>query len=84
MPVVFLPPALLTPVGRLVDLVQPAWPWHIPAEHGAVATVAAAVRVDPASSTLDLKPRPFADTVADTVRWLAETGAVTERQAGRR
>lgn len=84
LPAVFLPPAMMTPVGRLVDLVQPAWPWHIPAEYGAIATVGAAVRVDPAASTLDLKPRPFADTVADTVRWLADTGAVTERQAGRR
>ncbi|WP_367138239.1 SDR family NAD(P)-dependent oxidoreductase [Saccharothrix sp. HUAS TT1] len=83
LPAVFLPAAMMTPVGRFVDLVQPAWPWHIPAEYGAIATVGAAVRVDPAASTLDLKPRPFTDTVADTVRWLADTGAVTERQAGR-
>ncbi|MFI9008103.1 SDR family NAD(P)-dependent oxidoreductase [Actinosynnema sp. NPDC053489] len=84
LPAVFLPAAVMTPVGRFVDLVQPAWPWHLPAEHEAIATVGAAVRVDPAASTLDLKPRPFADTVTDTVRWLADTGAVTERQAGRR
>ncbi|MEU4448029.1 SDR family NAD(P)-dependent oxidoreductase [Actinosynnema sp. NPDC050801] len=84
LPAVFLPPAMMTPVGRFVDLVQPVWPWHIPAEYGAIATVGAAVRVDPAASTLDLKPRPFTDTVADTVRWLADTGALTERQAGRR
>ncbi|GAB3007598.1 SDR family NAD(P)-dependent oxidoreductase [Saccharothrix stipae] len=84
LPAVFLPPAMMTPVGRFVDLVQPAWPWHIPAEYGAIATVGAAVRVDPAASTLDLKPRPFTDTVTDTVRWLADTGALTERQAGRR
>ncbi|MFE2756893.1 SDR family NAD(P)-dependent oxidoreductase [Actinosynnema sp. NPDC059335] len=84
LPAVFLPPALMTPVGRFVDLVQPAWPWHLPAEYGAIATVGAAVRVDPAASTLDLKPRPFADTVTDTVRWLVDTGALTERQAGRR
>jgi dihydroflavonol-4-reductase len=84
LPAVFLPPAMMTPVGRFVDLVQPAWPWHIPAEYGAIATVGAAVRVDPAASTLGLKPRPFADTVADTARWLADTGALTPRQAGRR
>ncbi|MEU4744762.1 SDR family NAD(P)-dependent oxidoreductase [Actinosynnema sp. NPDC023658] len=84
LPAVFLPPAMMTPVGRFADLVQPVWPWHIPAEHEAIATVAAAVRVDPAASTLDLKPRPFVDTVTDTVRWLADSGAVTERQAGRR
>ncbi|QQQ74284.1 SDR family NAD(P)-dependent oxidoreductase [Saccharothrix sp. 6-C] len=84
LPAVFLPAAMMTPVGRLVDLVQPFWPWHIPAEYGAIATVGAAVRVDPAASTFDLKPRPFADTVTDAVRWLADTGAVTDRQAGRR
>ncbi|WP_447007455.1 SDR family NAD(P)-dependent oxidoreductase [Saccharothrix isguenensis] len=84
LPAVFLPPAMMTPVGRLVDLVQPAWPWHIPAEHGAIATVGAAVRVDPAASTLDLKPRPFTDTVAETARWLADTGALSSRQAGLR
>ncbi|MGM1062893.1 SDR family NAD(P)-dependent oxidoreductase [Saccharothrix sp. Mg75] len=84
LPAVFLPAALMAPVGRLTDLVQPLWPWHVPAEHEAIATVGAAVRVDPAASTLGLAPRPFADTVADTVRWLAETGAVTPRQAGER
>jgi dihydroflavonol-4-reductase len=84
LPAVFLPAALMTPVGRFVDAVQPLWPWHLPAEHEAIATVGAAVRVDPAASTLDLKPRPFADTVTDAVRWLADTGAVTDRQAGRR
>jgi dihydroflavonol-4-reductase len=84
LPAVFLPPVTMTPVGRFVDAVQPLWPWHIPAEHEAIATVGAAVRVDPAASTLDLKPRPFADTVTDAVRWLADTGAVTDRQAGRR
>ncbi|CCH31221.1 SDR family NAD(P)-dependent oxidoreductase [Actinosynnema sp. NPDC047251] len=82
LPAVFLPAAAMLPVGRLADLVQPWWPWHIPAEHGAIATVGAATRVDPAASTLGLAPRPFANTVADTVRWLAQTGVVTPRQAG--
>ncbi|QFZ20714.1 SDR family NAD(P)-dependent oxidoreductase [Saccharothrix syringae] len=84
LPAVFPPAALMGPVGRLTDLVQPVWPWHIPAEHEAIATVGAAVRVDPAASTLGLKPRPFADTVADTVRWLVDTGAVTPRRTGGR
>ncbi|MFD7659223.1 SDR family NAD(P)-dependent oxidoreductase [Actinosynnema sp. NPDC059797] len=80
LPAVFLPAGLMGPVGRFTDLVQPVWPWHVPAEHEAIATVGAAVRVDPAASTLDLKPRPFADTVADTVRWLVDTGAVSPRR----
>jgi nucleoside-diphosphate-sugar epimerase len=84
LPAVFLPAAAMSPVGRFVDLVQPLWPWHIPAAYGAIATVGAATRVDPAAGTMDLKPRPFADTVADTVRWLAETGSLSARQVGRR
>lgn len=84
LPALFLPAVTMAPVGKFVDLVQPLWPWHIPAEHGAIATVGAATRVDPAASTLELKPRPFADTVADTVRWLAASGLLTARQVGRR
>ncbi|XVV07303.1 SDR family NAD(P)-dependent oxidoreductase [Actinosynnema sp. CA-248983] len=83
LPAVFLPAAAMAPVGKLVDLVQPLWPWHIPAEYGAIATVGAATRVDAAASTLDLKPRPFADTVADAVRWLGAAGLLTARQVGR-
>ncbi|MEU4805564.1 SDR family NAD(P)-dependent oxidoreductase [Actinosynnema sp. NPDC023587] len=82
LPALFPPAGAMSPVGRLADLVQPRWPWHIPAEHGAIVTAGAATRVDPAASTLGLVPRPFADTVADTVRWLAGTGVVTPRQAG--
>ncbi|RKT55194.1 SDR family NAD(P)-dependent oxidoreductase [Saccharothrix australiensis] len=80
LPAMFLPATLLAPFGRLVDLVQPLWPWHIPAEYGAIATVGAAVRVDPTASTLNLKPRPFTDTVTDTVRWLTETNAIPHRK----
>ncbi|MEJ2856064.1 MULTISPECIES: SDR family NAD(P)-dependent oxidoreductase [unclassified Saccharothrix] len=84
LPAVFLPAVTMVPVGKLVDLVQPLWPWHIPAEYGAIATVGAATRVDASAGTLDFKPRPFADTVADTVRWLGASGLLTARQAGRR
>ncbi|GAA2678286.1 MULTISPECIES: NAD-dependent epimerase/dehydratase family protein [Actinosynnema] len=74
LPAVFLPGALVAPVGRLVDLLQPVWPWHIPAAHGAIATAAASVSVAPTASTLGLRPRPFAETVADTLDWLVTTG----------
>ncbi|ATE55355.1 NAD-dependent epimerase/dehydratase family protein [Actinosynnema pretiosum] len=79
LPAVFLPAALVTPVGRLVDLLQPVWPWHIPAAHGAITTAAASVSVAPAASTLGLAPRPFADTVADTLDWLVDTGRLHPR-----
>ncbi len=32
---------------------------------------------------LGLQPRPLDETVADTIRWLAEVGYVSQRQAGR-
>ncbi|MEV0678663.1 SDR family NAD(P)-dependent oxidoreductase [Actinosynnema sp. NPDC050436] len=82
LPALFPPAAALVPVGRLVDLVQPWWPWHIPAEHGAIATAGAATRVDPSASTAALPPRPFRDTVTDTVRWMADTGVLPPQRAG--
>jgi hypothetical protein len=32
---------------------------------------------------LQFEPRPIQETFADTVQWLAETGHLTPRQAGR-
>lgn len=84
LPAVFLPARTMLPVGRLTDLLQRAWPWHIPAEYGAVYICACATRVDTsAHATHALRPRPLAETVADTVRWLHAAGYVSPRQAGR-
>jgi nucleoside-diphosphate-sugar epimerase len=82
LPALFLPARAMLPVGALVALVQRGWPWHIPAEYGAVYTCACAAPVDPAASTCGLVPRPVAETMADTVRWLHGQGYLTDRQAG--
>ncbi|RKT19446.1 nucleoside-diphosphate-sugar epimerase [Streptomyces sp. 1114.5] len=82
LPAAFLPARAMLPVGALVSLVQRGWPWHIPAEFGAVYTCAWAAPVDPAASTGGLTPRPTAETMADTVRWLHRQGRLTDRQAG--
>jgi nucleoside-diphosphate-sugar epimerase len=81
LPAAFLPAAAMLPVGRAVDLLQRVWPWHIPAEYGAVYTCACATRVAEHARRPSL--RPLAETVADTVGWLVDSGQLSARQAGR-
>jgi dihydroflavonol-4-reductase len=83
LPAVFLPARLMLPVGRLADLAQRFWPWHIPAEYGAIYTCACATRPAEGVDTLGIEPRPVAETVGDTVQWLRESGCLSARQAGR-
>ncbi|GII88175.1 NAD-dependent epimerase [Sphaerisporangium siamense] len=82
LPAVFLPAAAMLPAGALAGLLQRVWPWHIPAEYGAIYTCACATRVAGHASTYGIAPRPVAETAADTVRWLHETGRLTAGQAG--
>ncbi|KJK58378.1 NAD-dependent epimerase/dehydratase family protein [Saccharothrix sp. ST-888] len=82
LPAVFLPARAVLPVGRLAGLLQPHWPWHIPAEYGAVYTCAYATEVHAAAGTAALPARSVADTMADTVRWLHRNGRLSDRQAG--
>ncbi|GAA1272725.1 SDR family NAD(P)-dependent oxidoreductase [Sphaerisporangium rubeum] len=82
LPAVHLPARAMFPVGRLADLAQRVWPWHIPAEYGALYTCACATRVATHADTRGLAPRPFTRTVTDTVRWLRDAGHLTGRQAG--
>ncbi|GAA2597198.1 NAD-dependent epimerase/dehydratase family protein [Actinomadura fulvescens] len=77
LPTVFLPARAMLPAGALVSVVQRVWPWHIPAEYGAVYTCAADLRGDRGAGS-----RPAAETFADTVRWLHQHGHLSARQAG--
>ncbi|MFJ7219513.1 SDR family NAD(P)-dependent oxidoreductase [Amycolatopsis sp. NPDC098790] len=79
LPALFFPPRAMVPVGRLADLLQRCWPWHIPAEYGAIYVCAVAAPVTPGASP---PARPLRETITDTVRWLREAGQLTERQAG--
>jgi dihydroflavonol-4-reductase len=83
LPAVFLPAMAMVPIGRLAGLVQRIWPWHIPAEHGAIYTCACATRVAAGQSTGGTGARPVASSLRDTVRWLRDSGLLTARQAGR-
>jgi nucleoside-diphosphate-sugar epimerase len=82
LPAVFMPGRAMLPVGRLADLLQRVWPWHIPAEHGAVYTCVHATPVAEHESTLGIEPRPVQETMADTVRWLQASGQLSPRRAG--
>jgi hypothetical protein len=82
LPAVFMPGAAMLPVGRLADQMQRVWPWHIPAEYGAVYTCVCATRVAPDAPTHGIGARPVTETMADTVRWLHESGQLSQRQAG--
>jgi dihydroflavonol-4-reductase len=77
LPAVFLPAWSMRPVGVVASALQRVWPWHIPAEHGAIYTCAQAAKVaEPAL----VEPRPVAETMRDTVRWLWRTGRLTQQQ----
>jgi nucleoside-diphosphate-sugar epimerase len=82
LPSVFLPARAMLPVGRLADLAQRVWPWHIPAEYGAIYTCACATAVDEGADTLGVPARPAAQTMGDAVRWLREEGHLSAGQAG--
>lgn len=82
LPAVHLPARAMLPVGVLAGWLQRVWPWHVPAEYGAVYTCACAVRVAPDAPTAGLAPRPASATVADTVAWLHHAGHLTARAAG--
>ncbi|HEX3588109.1 MAG TPA: SDR family NAD(P)-dependent oxidoreductase [Pseudonocardiaceae bacterium] len=82
LPAVRLPARAMLPVGRLADTLQWIWPWHIPAEYGAIYTCACAGRVAEGADTRGVVARPVADTMRDSIDWLREHGHLSARQAG--
>jgi nucleoside-diphosphate-sugar epimerase len=83
LPVLRLPAVSLLPVGALAGLLQRVWPWHIPAEYGAIYTCAHATPVSESAPTGGVPARPVAETIADTVDWLHQANRVSGRAAGR-
>jgi dihydroflavonol-4-reductase len=81
LPAVFLPARTMLPVGLFAGALQRLWPWHIPAEYGAVYVCAKAVRIG-VGAGLGIEPRPVRETLGDSVRWLHEQGHLSARQAG--
>jgi nucleoside-diphosphate-sugar epimerase len=82
LPAVFLPPALLAPVGRLGGLLQRVWPWHVPAEYGAIHVCAVATPVEGGAPDAGVPARAPLATVRDAAAWLHGAGLLTDWQAG--
>jgi nucleoside-diphosphate-sugar epimerase len=82
LPTIYLPARAMLPAGLLTGLVQRVWPWHIPAEYGAIYTCARATRIAERAGTNGIAARPVAETFADTVRWLHGHGHLPARSAG--
>ncbi|WP_103352625.1 NAD-dependent epimerase/dehydratase family protein [Amycolatopsis sp. CA-128772] len=77
LPAVYLPARAMLPLGVLTGWLQRAWPWHIPAEYGAMYTCACAARVADGPGG-----REMSETLADTIRWLHGEGLLAARAAG--
>jgi dihydroflavonol-4-reductase len=76
---------MLLPVGRAVGVLQHAVPFHIPAELEAIYVCWCAARCDDTRTRRELgvEPRDLQVTLTSAVRWLAEQGHLSRRQAGK-
>jgi nucleoside-diphosphate-sugar epimerase len=79
-----IPAELAVASGFAADLVQRLVPVRIPVNLGGSYAAWCAARSDDsrAAAELGFSPRPLAETVVDTVRWIAKLGRITPRQAG--
>jgi dihydroflavonol-4-reductase len=82
LPAIRLPARAMLPVGVLAGLVQRVWPWHVPAEYGAIYTCACATSVSELAPVGGVAARSSIETFADTVAWLHATGQISDRAAG--
>lgn len=85
LPYLPVPATAMLPAAWAASAAQRVLPFHLPAEYEGVVIARYATRCDDtrARTELGIEPRPLAETLADTVRWLHRTGRLTDRQAGR-
>jgi dihydroflavonol-4-reductase len=87
LPHVILPGPVIGPSVHLIDIVQRRLPphWHYPADREGVEIIRRDTRFDDSAARkqLDIEPISFRQTIADTVRWLVESGRVPARRAPR-
>jgi dihydroflavonol-4-reductase len=81
---VTVPARPLLPVGQAVGVLQRIVPFHIPVEFEGIYFCWCAARGDDGQTRheLGVVPRDLQATLVDSVRWLAQQGHVTRRQAG--
>jgi len=81
------PPGVVMPIARAMSVIQRPLPdrWHYPADPEAAALNACATVFDdtPARAGLGVEPVPFEKSVRDTVAWLAESGRLKPKYAGK-
>ncbi|MDA1003836.1 MAG: SDR family NAD(P)-dependent oxidoreductase [Chloroflexi bacterium] len=84
-PVLTLPAAAVMPLPWLASTLQPVLPVRVPWPYEGAWFVAQNHTADDSATRRDfgLEPRHFAQSAADTVRWMAEAGHISARQAGR-
>jgi nucleoside-diphosphate-sugar epimerase len=87
LPHLILPGPVIGPSVHLIDIVQRRLParWHYPADREGVEIIRRDTRFDDSAARkeLDIEPISFRQTIADTVRWLVESGRVPARRAPR-
>jgi nucleoside-diphosphate-sugar epimerase len=79
------PAGMLLPVGRAVGVLQRVVPFHIPVELEAIYVCWCAAGYDDTRTRreLGMAPRDLQVTLTSAVRWLAEQGHLSPRQAGK-
>ncbi|MFC4911690.1 nitroreductase family deazaflavin-dependent oxidoreductase [Actinomadura gamaensis] len=80
-----VPGAVMIGLGRALDAAKRVRSFDYPLTRDAAQMMVSLVPSDdaPALAALDLRPRPVETTVADTLRWLAASGHLKTRRAGR-
>jgi nucleoside-diphosphate-sugar epimerase len=82
-PHVALPGAVAAPVTRGIDILQARLPerWRYPADHEGTVVGLRDTRMDDerARRELGITPRPFEETVRDTIEWMVAAGRLPER-----
>jgi len=82
-PHLVLPAGVLRPMTSLLDLIQGPLPdrWHYPAEREAIELNLRDTRFDDSAARKEfgIEPRPLAQTLADTIRWMVDSGHLPSR-----
>lgn len=80
-----IPTPMALATGRMMDACQRILPFRLPLSHDVMWIATRKMNADdtPARTQFGLEPIPFRDSMADTVRWLLETGHITPKQAGK-
>jgi dihydroflavonol-4-reductase len=84
LPIRFLPASRLLRLGRVANGVSRLINRSLPLQYGPIHMCFREPHLDPSvHEALGVTPRPLTETIADSVRWLYQSGHITAEQAGR-